>query len=101
VNLPAGGDKAKREFLADASSFSNAGGGDLIFGIEAKDGVPVRPQPLQLNPDQDSLRFEQSIRDGVSPRVPGVRSEPVELADLEVAPLHCSAWPAICTRCFA
>lgn len=71
--LPAGGDEAKREFLADASSFANASGGDLVFGIEAEDGVPVRLQPLQLNPDQDGLRFEQTIRDGVSPRVPGVR----------------------------
>ena len=33
--FPAGGDEAKREFLADASSFANASGGDLVFGIEA------------------------------------------------------------------
>lgn len=71
--LPAGGDEARRDFLGYASSFANAGGGDPIFGIEAQDGVPVRLQPLQLNPDQDALRFEQMIRDGVSPRVPGVR----------------------------
>ncbi len=40
--LASGSDADKREFLADGSSFANAGGGDLIFGIEAEDGVPVR-----------------------------------------------------------
>jgi predicted HTH transcriptional regulator len=34
--LPGGSDEQKREFLADASSFANAGGGDLILGAEAR-----------------------------------------------------------------
>ena len=71
--LPGGGDEAKREFLADASSFANASGGDLIYGMDEQDGVPVAITPLQLNPDQDALRWEAAIRDGISPRVPGVR----------------------------
>lgn len=82
--LPPGGDEAKREFLADASSFANAGGGDLVFGIEAEDGVPVRLRPLQLSPDQDGLRFEQAIRDGVSPRVPGVRIRAIAVSGGQV-----------------
>jgi len=41
LKLPAKDDDADtREFLADASSLANAAGGDLIFGIRAKDGVP-------------------------------------------------------------
>src|SRR5690349_6232565 len=32
--LPGNADKQKREFLADVSSFSNAGGGDILFGIK-------------------------------------------------------------------
>jgi len=35
-----GNDDDTKEFLADVSSFANASGGDLIFGIRAKDGVP-------------------------------------------------------------
>jgi hypothetical protein len=78
--LPRGGDEAKREFLADASSFANAGGGDLLYGIEEQDGIPTSITPLQLNPDQDALRWEAAIRDGISPRVPGVRVRAIPVA---------------------
>jgi hypothetical protein len=70
--LPSGGDEAKREFLADVSSFANANGGDLIFGIPAQDGVPTSLEPLTINPDSERLRWEQAIRDGITPRIVGV-----------------------------
>jgi len=78
--LPRTSDSGKREFLADASSFANAGGGDLLFGIEAKNGVPVRVAPLGGSPDEDKLAWESSLLNGVSPRIPGVqvREIPVE-----------------------
>ena len=78
--LPSATDSDKKEFLADASSFANASGGDLLFGIEAKDGVPIRIAPLTGTPDAEKLAWESSLRDGVSPRVPGVqvREIPVE-----------------------
>src|SRR3954451_17276289 len=41
--LPGNADKDKKEFLADVSSFANAGGGDMIFGVvEKRDGCPER-----------------------------------------------------------
>lgn len=78
--LPKANDTDKKEFLADASSFANAGGGDLIFGIEAEDGVPIVIAPLTGTPDVDKLAWESSLRDGVTPRVPSVqvREVPVE-----------------------
>ena len=33
------GDEAKREFLADVSSFANAAGGDLFIGVAESSGV--------------------------------------------------------------
>lgn len=38
--LPGGTDENRREFLYDASSFANANGGDIVFGIsdERKEG---------------------------------------------------------------
>ena len=41
--LPARSDGAKKEFLADVSSFANASGGDIIFGLQAEsdDGASV------------------------------------------------------------
>ncbi|MBI3460167.1 putative DNA binding domain-containing protein, partial [Candidatus Acetothermia bacterium] len=41
VTLPGNSDSEKKEFLADVSSFANANGGDLIYGIKANDGLPV------------------------------------------------------------
>jgi hypothetical protein len=78
--LPRGTDADKREFLADASSFANAAGGDLLFGIDESDGSPTRLTPLTVSPDVVKLALESSVRDGVSPRIPGlqVRDIPVE-----------------------
>jgi hypothetical protein len=79
LELPAGNDEGSREFLADASSLANAAGGDLIFGIRAKDGVPESAEGLVgANPDKDILRLEQMLRDGLDPRIPGVRTKHIE-----------------------
>lgn len=75
--LPGGGDEVRKEFLADVSSFANANGGDLLFGIEARDGVPIKVSPLDISPDSTRLRWEQLIRDGVQPRLPGVRIQEI------------------------
>ncbi len=67
-------DGGKKEFLADVSSFANAAGGDLIYGIVAADGVPreIRGLP-EANGESDLLRLDSIIRDGLAPRIPGVR----------------------------
>ena len=70
--LPGGKDDDRKEFLADVSSFANANGGDVIFGIEEVDGVPQRIVPLEITPDKERLRWEQAIRGGIEPRLPGV-----------------------------
>jgi len=69
--LPGGSDGEKKEFLADVSSFANAAGGDLVYGVVAKDGVPESiPGLADFNEDKERLRLESTIRDGVEPRVP-------------------------------
>lgn len=79
LELPAGNDEGSREFLADASSLANAVGGDLIFGVRAKDGVPESADGLAgANADKDILRLEQMLRDGLDPRIPGVQTKHVE-----------------------
>jgi predicted HTH transcriptional regulator len=80
VVLPSNSDKDKKEFLADVSSFANASGGDLIFGIEAQNGIPsklVGLPPLSL--DGDILRLENILRDGLDPRIPNVKFWPIKL----------------------
>lgn len=71
--LPGGTDADKREFLADVSSFANTSGGDLLFGVDAVDGVASEARGLTVaNEDAERLRLESVIRDGLKPRVPPV-----------------------------
>jgi hypothetical protein len=77
--LPGGSDAEKKEFLADVCSFANAGGGYLIYGIAAKDGVPQSiPGLADFVEDKERLRLESTIRDGVDPRIPGIHLRPVQ-----------------------
>ena len=80
-SLPGNSDSDKREFLADTSSFANAAGGHLVYGIREQDGVPVELLGLKLpNTDAEILRRENMIRDGIEPRIPGVSFRAVPLA---------------------
>jgi len=79
--LQIGPDSEKKEFLADVSSFANASGGHLVFGIEEAKGVPINVKPLTIqNWDAERLRLESMVRDGISPRLS------MELTAIPVAP---------------
>src|SRR5207244_6460197 len=79
--LPGGTDDDKREFLADASSFANAGGGDLIFGVREKRDAAGKPTGIPeaavglagINADAEKRRLEDMLRAGIDPRIPAVR----------------------------
>jgi len=84
--LPAGRDDDKKEFLADVSSFANASGGDLIYGVEEErdsnghaTGIPSAVPGIDgINADQAIQRMENMIRDGIEPRIPGVQIKAVD-----------------------
>lgn len=84
--LPGRTDEEVREFLADVSSFANAVGGDLIYGIrEQRDrdqkptGVPDAAEGLVgINTDAEKGRLENIIRDGIDPRIPSVHIKHLE-----------------------
>ena len=80
--LPNNSDSGKKEFLADVSSFANASGGDLIYGIVV-DKNTGNPQTLEglivENVDQEISRLDSMIRDGIKPRILGFRISPVKL----------------------
>lgn len=71
--LPGGSDSQKREFLADVSAFANAVGGDILYGISESAGKAKGIEPLEVDVDAEVLRLESLIRDGLDPRIPGVR----------------------------
>ncbi len=78
--LPGTSADDKKEFLADVSSFANAGGGDIVFGVAESDGVPTGVPGLSADLDDAILRLEGSIRDGIAPRIQGIASRPVPLS---------------------
>lgn len=81
-------DKERKEFLADVSSFANASGGDLIFGISEKDGIPQDLLGIEIgNKDDDLLKLENIIRDGIEPRLPSIDIRYIELSNSKVAVL--------------
>lgn len=74
-----GNDDARGEFLGDISSFANASGGDLLIGIEAKDGVPTAFAPLTENVDAELRRLEQMAQTGLEPRVQKLQTHAVPI----------------------
>ncbi len=87
--LPGNTDNEKKEFLADVSSFANASGGDLIYGIteDKQTGKPKSLDGLDIeNIDQEILRLDNIIRTGIQPRLPSVTiSPPIPLENSKVA----------------
>lgn len=74
-DLPSGNDAGKKEFLADVSSLANTLGGDLIFGIDETAGVASAvPGVAPADADAEILRLENLVRDGIQPRIIGLRS---------------------------
>jgi hypothetical protein len=80
-SLPEWNDEAKRELCADICSMANTLGGDIIFGMEAKDGVPVKLVGVgSAVAEKQILCIEQFVQQGIEPRVAGVQCTSVPLA---------------------
>lgn len=78
--LPGETDDNKKEFLADISSFANAAGGNLLFGIEEQAGIPTKLVGIKLDDvDVQKQRLENMLRDGIAPRLPRADVHPVAL----------------------
>lgn len=84
--LPGGKDDERREFYADVSSLANAGGGDLVLGIEEErdaqgkpTGVPKAAHGVPTaNATGDILSLENGIRTGIAPRIYSVRTRAID-----------------------
>jgi hypothetical protein len=77
-DLPVRNDAGKKEFVHDVVSFANAAGGDILFGVEEREGVAVAvpgvPCPIF---DDAKLWMESVLRDNVAPRIQGIDVEQV------------------------
>lgn len=82
--LPGNANSEKKEFLADVSSFANAAGGDLVYGVlqDNETGFPKELRGLDVqNIDQEILRLDSMIRSGIDPRMPTVRIQRISLSN--------------------
>jgi hypothetical protein len=83
--LSGGTDKEKAEFLSDVSSFANASGGHIIYGlgdkkdtVGKKTGTPEYVGLGTINVDEQKLRLEHMILNGIEPRITGIQIKAVE-----------------------
>ncbi len=73
-------DADKKEVLKDITSFANSSGGHLIIGVEEEQGLPTNIRGIGgVDVDAAIQRIENLIRDGVEPRMVGVRIKSVPL----------------------
>ncbi len=85
-SLSVGTDGEKKEFLKDISSFANASGGDILYGVREKRDAAGKPTGLPdearglagINVDQEKLRLDNLIRNGIAPRIGGLQIKGVE-----------------------
>lgn len=83
--LPESNKISKKEFLADVSSFANADGGIIIYGIGSEEGIPKKLEGININIiDREKARLENMLRDGISPRILGINISPVFINKSEV-----------------
>jgi len=87
-SLPGNSDSKKKEFLADVSSFANASGGELIYGIieDRNTRIPEILEGLTIkNADQEISRLDSMIRDGIEPRMLGIIIKPIKISNSKTA----------------
>jgi hypothetical protein len=72
------GDTDVKEYLKDISSFANTSGGHLVIGLQETGGAAVAFSLLVgLDVDKELLRLENIARDGLEPRIVGLRMKAV------------------------
>jgi hypothetical protein len=83
--LPGGGREERKEFLADVSAFTNAAGGDIIYGVREKregnktTGLPEKAIGLAgINVDAIIRQLESVITDGIEPGISGLRIKSID-----------------------
>ena len=79
-------DGDRKEFLADASSFANAQGGYIVYGMEEDQGAPTKLVGVDnIDPDAETARLDQMLRSGISPPLTRFEIQPVALTGGNIA----------------
>ncbi|WBY06709.1 ATP-binding protein [Sphingomonas sp. 7/4-4] len=79
-SLPGRSDRDRAEFLKDVSALANAAGGQLVYGVEEKDGTAAALIPTSDEVIDDIVRRLSQVLDaGIEPRLANVSFHPVSL----------------------
>jgi hypothetical protein len=89
LTLPDNAREEKVEFLADIVAFANSAGGVILYGVDEEGdanrnttGIPREVSGLTgINIDEEIRRLDNIIRDGVDPRIIGLRIHPITLTN--------------------
>jgi hypothetical protein len=85
--LPGDTREQRIEFLKDVSSLANTAGGDLILGVQQDKGTGriINIPGIDIgNVDQEILRLENILRDGLRPRILSKDILPIPWADSKI-----------------
>jgi hypothetical protein len=83
--LPDNSDSKKKDFLANVSSFANAAGGHLIYGIKEVEGLAVDISGCDVaDIDAEIRRLDSIIQSGLDPRVMRISIHGVKLSNSRV-----------------
>ena len=78
--------KAKKNLSAEVVSFANASGGDIVFGMDEKDGMASELAALpKFDADRTELQLRQIFNSNIEPPVPGLHFCAVEIQSAEFA----------------
>lgn len=80
--LPGNTDHDRKEFVRDVSSFANALGGHLLYGVREENGRPTELCGVEVpngNVGAVVTRLDNMIRDGIRPRLTGLEFGSVTL----------------------
>jgi hypothetical protein len=72
-------DAEKRELLKDISALANSHGGHLALGVEETEGIVRKLIGVDIDADAEILRMELICRNGLDPRIPGIRIRAIPL----------------------
>ena len=80
-DVPGRDAKGRHDICADVCAFANGSGGDLVYGVdEDAEGRAAAIAPSTSNPDDEQLRLQDVILNGLEPRVTGVQVRAVPVA---------------------
>ncbi len=94
---PGNSDKEKLEYRKDVTSFANSSGGDLIFGIDAPNGIATDIVGIENSKlESEILRLSSMLRSNIEPLLPDVEFQSIPVSQstsVIVARIHRS-WRA-------